>query len=182
MLTVPLSTFPVLYSLSNVSSCSSAPKTVHLRYLHLYLSISLSLSLYPCRYLISHYVPYLPSLAYIRCSNVPPLPLPSSPSLLELPSLAPASPLQLIFLSLHLPAPLSFRSLPCIPSYTTFDFSFLASPSLQVPFKRAVFHEITKDAILKSFENPREIDMNIVQSQETRRCYSSPFLSFPSSH
>ena len=41
--------------------------------------------------------------------------------------------------------------------------------SFQVPFKRAVFHEITKDAILKSFENPREIDMNIVQSQETRR-------------
>eukprot|EP00596_Hydrurales_sp_CCMP1899_P009853 CAMPEP_0119050552 /NCGR_PEP_ID=MMETSP1177-20130426/70557_1 /TAXON_ID=2985 /ORGANISM="Ochromonas sp, Strain CCMP1899" /LENGTH=1251 /DNA_ID=CAMNT_0007029085 /DNA_START=438 /DNA_END=4193 /DNA_ORIENTATION=- len=39
----------------------------------------------------------------------------------------------------------------------------------KVPFKRAVFHEITKDAILKSFENPREIDMNIVQSQETRR-------------
>ena len=41
--------------------------------------------------------------------------------------------------------------------------------SFQVPFKRSVFHEITKDAILKSFENPREIDMNIVQSQETRR-------------
>jgi DNA topoisomerase-1 len=39
----------------------------------------------------------------------------------------------------------------------------------KVPVKRAVFHEITKDAILKSFENPREIDMNIVQSQETRR-------------
>ena len=35
--------------------------------------------------------------------------------------------------------------------------------------QRAVFHEITKDAILKSFEDPRDIDMDIVRSQETRR-------------
>jgi DNA topoisomerase-1 len=39
----------------------------------------------------------------------------------------------------------------------------------KVPFKRAVFHEITKDAILQAFQNPREIDMQLVQSQETRR-------------
>ena len=39
----------------------------------------------------------------------------------------------------------------------------------QVPYKRAVFHEITKGAILSSFDNPRDIDMKLVQSQETRR-------------
>lgn len=38
-----------------------------------------------------------------------------------------------------------------------------------VPYKRAVFHEITKSAILESFQQPREIDMDLVQSQETRR-------------
>lgn len=38
-----------------------------------------------------------------------------------------------------------------------------------VPFKRAVFHEITKEAILGAFKHPRDIDMDLVQSQETRR-------------
>eukprot|EP01038_Epipyxis_sp_PR26KG_P008927 gene8927-12040_t len=38
-----------------------------------------------------------------------------------------------------------------------------------VPVKRAVFHEITKSALVAAFENPRDIDMNLVQSQETRR-------------
>jgi DNA topoisomerase-1 len=32
-----------------------------------------------------------------------------------------------------------------------------------------VFHEVTRDAILKAFENPRDIDMNLVRAQETRR-------------
>ncbi len=34
---------------------------------------------------------------------------------------------------------------------------------------RVIFNEITKDAVLKAFENPRPIDMDLVRSQETRR-------------
>ncbi|MGN1295546.1 MAG: type I DNA topoisomerase [Bacilli bacterium] len=35
--------------------------------------------------------------------------------------------------------------------------------------KRMEFHEITKPAVLKALENPRLIDMSLVESQETRR-------------
>lgn len=35
--------------------------------------------------------------------------------------------------------------------------------------KRLEFHEITKPAIMKALENPRTIDMELVESQETRR-------------
>ena len=35
--------------------------------------------------------------------------------------------------------------------------------------KRIVFHEITKNAILKAIETPREIDINLVDAQQARR-------------
>ena len=38
-----------------------------------------------------------------------------------------------------------------------------------VPVRRLVFHEITKEAILKALESPREIDRDLVRAQEARR-------------
>ena len=38
--------------------------------------------------------------------------------------------------------------------------------------KRIVFHEITKDAILRAIENPRSIDMNLVDAQQARRFWT----------
>jgi DNA topoisomerase-1 len=35
--------------------------------------------------------------------------------------------------------------------------------------RRIVFHEITKDAILKAIQNPRKIDINLVNAQQARR-------------
>ena len=39
----------------------------------------------------------------------------------------------------------------------------------KVPVKRMVFNEITKKAVLEALENPRPIDEDLVQAQETRR-------------
>lgn len=39
----------------------------------------------------------------------------------------------------------------------------------KVPVKRMVFSEITKKAILDALQHPRELDMSLVQAQETRR-------------
>jgi DNA topoisomerase-1 len=39
----------------------------------------------------------------------------------------------------------------------------------KVPVRRMVFNEITKEAVLAALKSPREVDMNLVQAQETRR-------------
>lgn len=39
----------------------------------------------------------------------------------------------------------------------------------KVPVKRMVFYEITRDAIRQAFDNPRELDTALVESQEARR-------------
>jgi DNA topoisomerase-1 len=39
----------------------------------------------------------------------------------------------------------------------------------RIPVKRMVFHEITKDAIQRAVSNPRQINMQLVSAQETRR-------------
>ena len=35
-------------------------------------------------------------------------------------------------------------------------------------YKRVVFNEITKPALIEAFKHPRDIDINLVKSQETR--------------
>lgn len=42
-------------------------------------------------------------------------------------------------------------------------------PKKTLPVQRLVFHEITKSAILKALDSPRQVDYNLVKAQETRR-------------
>ncbi|WP_062292896.1 type I DNA topoisomerase [Demequina phytophila] len=39
----------------------------------------------------------------------------------------------------------------------------------KVPVKRLAFHEITREGISRALENPREVDMELVEAQEARR-------------
>ena len=39
----------------------------------------------------------------------------------------------------------------------------------KIPVHRLVFNEITKSAILESLDNPKEVNMNLVYAQESRR-------------
>ena len=41
--------------------------------------------------------------------------------------------------------------------------------SAKIPMRRVVFHEITQDAVKAAFEHPRDIDMELVNSQQARR-------------
>lgn len=43
------------------------------------------------------------------------------------------------------------------------------NPKGKKPIERIVFHEITKDAIQEAINNPREIDINLVNAQQGRR-------------
>ncbi len=42
-------------------------------------------------------------------------------------------------------------------------------PNKNVQIKRIAFHEITRDAILKAMDSPRQVDTCLVEAQETRR-------------
>ncbi len=41
--------------------------------------------------------------------------------------------------------------------------------SNRIPYRRVVFHEITKEAIERAFKHPRSIDMQLVNAQQARR-------------
>jgi DNA topoisomerase-1 len=39
----------------------------------------------------------------------------------------------------------------------------------KIPYRRVVFHEITKDAVEEAFKHPRDVDMKLVNAQQARR-------------
>jgi len=64
-----------------------------------------------------------------------------------------------------------------------YHLSYLLNLNGQKPYQRIVFHEITKSAIEEALENPRKIDLNLVNAQQARRILDrivgyklSPFL------
>lgn len=64
-----------------------------------------------------------------------------------------------------------------------YHLAYLLDLNGKKPYQRIVFHEITKPAIEEAFKNPRKIDMNLVDAQQTRRILDrivgyklSPFL------
>lgn len=42
-------------------------------------------------------------------------------------------------------------------------------PKINVPYKRVVFHELTKSAVLDAFNHPGDLDMHLVDAQQARR-------------
>ncbi len=44
-----------------------------------------------------------------------------------------------------------------------------ATKSDKTPYRRVVFHELTREAIRRAFKNPRSIDMQLVNAQQARR-------------
>jgi DNA topoisomerase-1 len=64
-----------------------------------------------------------------------------------------------------------------------YHLAFLLNLNGEKEYQRIVFHEITKSAIIKALENPRKINLTLVDAQQTRRILDrivgyklSPFL------
>jgi len=65
----------------------------------------------------------------------------------------------------------------------SYHLNWILNPGNKKTYQRIVFHEITKQAIEEALENPRKIDINLVNAQQARRILDrivgyklSPFL------